>query len=83
MEIDKLIHRSSSEVDGRISHREVELIKFRDNRTVLVFTLLSGETFLGAIRWYDDRALRIVQDDRSEVTIHLAVISYYRTPPHE
>jgi len=63
----------------RISPREVELIKYRDNRTTLTVTLLSGETFEGAIRWYDDMALRLVHADRSEVTIYLHAISTYRS----
>lgn len=65
--------------DERISPREVEMIKFRDNRTALTVTLLDGQTLEGAIRWYDDRALRLVQADRSEVTVYLHAIAYYRS----
>ncbi len=68
------IHR-----EERISHSEVEIIKFRDNRTPLVVKLVTGETLEGAIRWYDTRALRLVQSDRSEVTVYLQAIAYYRT----
>ena len=63
----------------RISPREVELIKYRDNRTTLAVTLLSGETLEGAIRWYDDMALRLVLADRSEVTVYLHAIASYRS----
>ena len=63
----------------RISLREVELIKYRDNRTSLTVTLLSGEILEGAVRWYDDKALRLVLPDRSEVTVYLHAISTYRS----
>jgi sRNA-binding regulator protein Hfq len=63
----------------RISPREVEIIKYRDNRTPLVVKLVTGETLEGAIRWYDDRALRLVQSDRSEITIYIQAIAYYRS----
>ena len=63
----------------RISLREVELIKYRDNRTTLTVTLLGGETLEGAVRWYDDKALRLVLPDRSEVTVYLHAIATYRS----
>jgi len=39
---------------------------------------MSGEVIEGAIRWYDHLALRLVQTDRTEVTVHLHAIAYYR-----
>ena len=72
--------RGMTHPEDRLSPREVELIKYRDNRTLLDVTLLGGETIAGAIRWHDHLALRLVQSDRSEVTIHLHAIAYYR--PH-
>jgi sRNA-binding regulator protein Hfq len=65
--------------EERISPREVELIKYRDNRTALVVKLMTGETLEGAIRWYDNRAMRLVQSDRSEVTVYFQAVSYYKT----
>ena len=62
----------------RISPREVELIKYRDNRTTLLVNLLSGETVEGAVRWYDEMALRLVLADRSEVTVYLHAVASYR-----
>ena len=70
--------RGMTHSEDRLSPREVELIKYRDNRTLLAVTLLSGETMEGAIRWHDHLALRLVQADRSEVTIFLHSVSYYR-----
>jgi sRNA-binding regulator protein Hfq len=79
MEISELERlRGIPRVDERISPREVELIKYRDNRTSLTVTLSSGETLEGAIRWYDDQAMRLVKADRSEVTVYLHAVAYYR-----
>jgi len=78
MEISEVERRRAAVREKRISLREVELIKYRDNRTALVVKLLSGETLEGAIRWYDDQAVRLVQADRTEVTVYLQAIAYYR-----
>lgn len=78
-ELEKL--RGMPRPDERLSPREVELIKYRDNRTLLAVTLLNGEVIEGAIRWHDHFALRLVQSDRSEVTIALHAIAYYRPVP--
>ena len=78
MEISEVERRRAAVREERISLREVELIKDRDNRTALVVKLLSGETLEGAIRWYDDQAVRLVQADRTEVTVYLQAIAYYR-----
>jgi len=78
MEISEVERRRAAVREERISLREVELIKYRDNRTALVVKLLSGEALEGAIRWYDDQAVRLVQADRTEVTVYLQAIAYYR-----
>jgi sRNA-binding regulator protein Hfq len=78
MEISELERLRGTTRTESISPREVELIKYRDNRTLLTVTLMNGETVEGAIRWHDPIALRLVQADRSEITIHLHAIAYYR-----
>lgn len=78
MEISELERLRGTTREERISPREVDLIKYRDNRTVLIVTLLNGEVMEGAVRWYDEYALRLVQADRSEVTVYLHAVSYYR-----
>ena len=64
--------------DTRVSPREVELTKYRENRTPLTITLVSGQTIEGAVRWFDPMAIRLVQSDRAEVTVYLHAIAYYR-----
>ena len=71
--------RGTSEREERVGPREVELIRYRDSRTPLQFRLINGETIEGSIRWYDQSALRIVQADRTEVTVYLHAITYYKT----
>ena len=71
--------RAPDERIERIALHEIELIKYRDNRTVLTVKLISGETLEGAIRWYDSVALRLVQPDRSEITVYRQAIAYYKT----
>ena len=78
MEISEVERLRAAAREERISLREVELIKYRDNRTALVVKLVSGETLEGAIRWYDDQAVRLVQADRAEVTVYLHAVAYYR-----
>jgi sRNA-binding regulator protein Hfq len=65
----------------RIPLHEIELIKLRDNRTALVIKLVTGETLDGVIRWYDEQAIRLVDVDRSEVTIYRQAIAYYKARP--
>lgn len=70
--------KSPGRPEERIALSEIEMIKYRDNRTALTIQLITGETLEGAIRWYDERALRLVQADRTEITIFLQAIAYYK-----
>ena len=74
-------HRNDPNTPIHISAHDVELIRYRDNRTILVFKLLDGGEIQGAIRWFDERVVRIVRDDRSEVTLYHQAISYYYQLP--
>jgi sRNA-binding regulator protein Hfq len=65
----------------RIPQHEIELIKFRDSHTTLLFKLVNGDTLEGAIRWYDDQAIRLVQSDRSEITLFRRAIAFYQSQP--
>lgn len=78
MEISEVERLRGTTREERISPREVDLIKYRDNRTILTVTLLNGEIMEGAVRWYDEHALRLVQADRNEVTVYLHAVAYYR-----
>lgn len=56
-----------------------ELIKFRDERKTLQFTLTNGATIEGAVRWFDEHAIHVVTTaDRSELTLFKHAILFYR-----
>ncbi len=57
-----------------------ELIKFRDERKTLRFTLLDGNVVEGVIRWFDDEAVHIVTSNRDEITLFKHSVSYYGAP---
>lgn len=80
MDVMKETGRSTSpgRPEEQIALSEIELIKYRDNRTALVVQLITGEALEGAIRWYDDRAVRLVQADRTEITVFMQAIAYYK-----
>jgi len=58
-----------------------ELIKFRDERKTLLFTLISGETIEGFVRWFDDTAIHVALGgpDRAEATLFKHAIIRYQT----
>ena len=56
-----------------------ELIKYRDERKALQFTLVGGNTVEGVIRWFDDEAIHLVDADRSEMTLFKHGVLWYRT----
>ena len=78
MEISEVDRLRGTTREERITPREVELIKYRDNRTALVVKLITGEILEGAIRWYDATALRLVLPDRMEMTVNRQAIAYYK-----
>jgi hypothetical protein len=65
--------------EDRIAPNEVELIKYRTSQTTLQFRVVTGELLEGKIRWYDDLAIRIVQPDKSELTLFRQSLVYYKT----
>jgi hypothetical protein len=65
--------------EERIAPHEIELIKYRTAKTTLFFRLSNSELIEGKIVWYDDVAIRIVQEDNSEITLLRQSILYYKT----
>ena len=68
---------SSSDRNVQILLSAAEMIKFRDTRKVLQFTLRNGQILEGAVRWYDAEAFHIVTDDRTELTIFKNAVLFY------
>ena len=71
--------RGSAEREERIEPSEVELIRYRDSRMPLEFALVNMTTIEGTIAWYDRSAIKIVQADRTEITVRLNAIVSYKT----
>jgi sRNA-binding regulator protein Hfq len=69
---------SSHDRPPQVQLHAAELIKFRDERRTLVFTLAGGEKLEGAVRWFDDSAIHIVLSDRNELTVFKHSILYYQ-----
>jgi len=64
--------------DERVSLRDVELIRYRDSRTPMLFKLVNGEELRGAVRWFDDRSIRLICENRAELTLMVGALAYYR-----
>jgi hypothetical protein len=62
---------------GRVSPREVELIRFRDGKVPIKVTLMTDETIEGVVLWYDEVSLHLMKTDQTEITIMNNVISMY------
>lgn len=55
-----------------------ELIKYRDERRLLTFTLSSGEHVEGTVLWFDDSTIHVSGPDKAEMTVFKHAIAYYR-----
>ena len=69
--------QSRGDVAGRVSAREVELIRFRDGKVPVKFQLMTDDVIEGVVLWYDDMSVHVALDDKSELTIMFNVISTY------
>lgn len=61
-----------------VQRSDAEMIRARDERKPLVFTLTNASEIEGSIRWFDDNAVCVVNDDRDEITIYKHSILYFK-----
>ncbi|GEM_PF-731221 len=61
-----------------VQRHNAEMIRYRDERKPMTFTLVDGSKLEGAIRWFDDEALCLVDANRDEVTVFKHAILHYR-----
>ncbi|HVK02147.1 MAG TPA: RNA chaperone Hfq [Armatimonadaceae bacterium] len=73
-----IVGSGGNERSGSVQRHSAEMIRYRDERKPLVFTLVNGATIEGAVRWFDDGAVCIVDADRDEVTVFKHAILHYR-----
>jgi RNA chaperone Hfq len=71
----------SNERAPQVQRHNAEMIRFRDERRTLVFTLTNGTTLEGAVRWFDDEAVCVVDGNRDETTVFKHAIVHYRPKP--
>ncbi len=62
-----------------VQRNEAEMIRARDERRAIEFTLVNGAVMEGIIRWYDDDTICIADENRSEVTVYKHAILYFRS----
>ncbi len=62
-----------------VQRSDAEMIRARDERRTIVFTLTSGTTVEGVVRWYDDNTICIADESRDEVTVFKHAILHYKT----
>jgi RNA chaperone Hfq len=72
---------SGSERQPTIQRSTSEMIRFRDERRTLVFTLVNGTTLEGVVRWFDDSSIGIADADRDEMTLFKHAILYFKAKP--
>lgn len=69
---------TSSDRSPAVLLHATELIKYRDERKTLQFSLLGGEILEGVIRWFDEETIHIAGPERTEVTLFKHAIAFYR-----
>ncbi|MBC8139831.1 MAG: RNA chaperone Hfq [Armatimonadetes bacterium] len=62
-----------------VQRSDAEMIRARDERRTLSFTLTSGTTVEGVVRWYDDYSICIADENRDEITVFKHAILHYKT----
>ena len=68
---------SARDVTPHVLLSSSELIKYRDERKTLAFTLVNGQVLEGVIRWFDSEAIHIATGDRDELTLVRHSLLYY------
>jgi len=64
-----------------VKRSDAEMIRARDERRQLIFTLQNGTVIEGTVRWFDDDAICIADDNRDETTVFKHAIQYYKPKP--
>lgn len=62
-----------------VQRSDAEMIRARDERRTLSFTLTSGAVVEGVVRWYDDNTVCVADESRNEITVFKHAILHYTT----
>ena len=74
----EVAHTGTGERHPSVQMHAAELIKFRDERQQIVFTLTTGERIQGSVRCFDDHAIHVVVQDQAGVTVFKHALAYYQ-----
>ncbi len=55
-----------------------EMIRARDERRPMTFTLMDGNILEGVVRWFDDEAICIGNENRDEITVYKHAIQSFK-----
>ena len=64
-----------------VKRNESEMIRARDERRTLVFTLTNGTTVEGVVRWFDDDTICVADDSRDETVLMKHAVLFYKAKP--
>jgi sRNA-binding regulator protein Hfq len=53
------------------------MIRHRDEKTTLAFTLINGQKLTGQVRWFDDTTIHVATNEGAEITMLKHAILYY------
>jgi RNA chaperone Hfq len=53
------------------------MIRQRDEKSVLTFTLTSGQAVSGTVLWFDDYTVHLKQSNGAELTLFKHAVLYY------
>ncbi len=66
-----------NERPATVKRSDSELIRARDVRQKMAFTLTNGTTLEGVVRWFDDDTICIGDENRDETVVYKhALVSY-------
>lgn len=54
------------------------MIRLRDERSNLDFSLINGQTLTGQVKWFDETTIHILTGEGAEITILKHSILYYK-----
>ena len=61
-----------------VQRSDSEMIRARDERRTVAFTLTSGTVIEGVVRWFDDNAVCVADANRDEITLYKHAILFYQ-----
>ncbi|MBC8143404.1 MAG: RNA chaperone Hfq [Armatimonadetes bacterium] len=61
-----------------VKRSDSEMIRARDERRSMAFTLMNGTVLEGIVRWFDEEAVCIGDENRDEITVFKHAIQSFQ-----